>query len=187
MSISPPTDIVLDVARAADPTRYRQAVAKLDPAAAGTESAFSRALSAQASTSTGQTVPVGQARSPAPTDAGPSSAAEAKARNTAETYRQFEAMALSNLIEASMPSDSSFFGKGVAGDTWKSMLVQQMADQMAKHGGIGIATQMTRSALARNEGEAPAPAAAAMLSTTMERAMLKSMDDGRSDPADPVL
>ena len=30
MSISPPTDIVLDVARAADPTRYTQAAARLN-------------------------------------------------------------------------------------------------------------------------------------------------------------
>ena len=32
MSISPPSDIVLDVARAADPARYREAAAKLGTA-----------------------------------------------------------------------------------------------------------------------------------------------------------
>jgi hypothetical protein len=33
MSINPATDIVLDVARAADPARYKRAVAKLDATA----------------------------------------------------------------------------------------------------------------------------------------------------------
>ena len=37
MSISPPVDIVLDVARAADPVRYKDAVARLTRIAAPTD------------------------------------------------------------------------------------------------------------------------------------------------------
>ena len=40
MSISPPTDIVLDVARAADPARYQEATAKLGAPGAADPAAF---------------------------------------------------------------------------------------------------------------------------------------------------
>ncbi len=55
-------------------------------------------------------------------------------------------MALANMLQAAMPSDETFFGKGVAGETWKSMLIDQIATEMSKHGGVGIARQLARSA-----------------------------------------
>ena len=141
MSINPATDIVLDVARAADPTRYKRAVAKLDATA---PAGFAEQLAAEASKPAGspaapaETV-AQQVRKPGPK---PSDAAPDKA---AAAYRQFEAMALANMLEAAMPNDGSFFGKGVAGSTWKSMLLDQIASELAKHGGVGIAEQLARS------------------------------------------
>jgi Rod binding domain-containing protein len=56
-------------------------------------------------------------------------------------------MVLSNLLEDAMPDDgASFFGEGTAGGVWKSMLVEQIAGQMAKAGGIGIAAEIARGA-----------------------------------------
>ena len=146
MSINPATDIVLDVARAADPARYKRAVAKLDAAAAA---GFADSLSAE------ETAPARAAIRPAETVAVPKPTHDPAAKAKA-TYRQFEAMALANMLEAAMPSDSNFFGKGVAGDTWKSMLIDQIAEQMAKHGGIGIAEQLTRSIKQAGGGDAAA-------------------------------
>ncbi len=138
MSISPVTDIVLDVARAADPARYKRAVARLDAAKAA---GFVDSLAA-----------AGPARPPAPAALPPppprpvAKAGDAATDKTAATYRQFEAMALANMLQAAIPSSAGFFGKGVAGETWKSMLIDQIANQMAKGGGVGIAEQLARSA-----------------------------------------
>jgi Rod binding domain-containing protein len=63
-------------------------------------------------------------------------------------------MALSTMIEAAMPDESSvIFGKGTAGSVWKSMLAQQLGEQMAKAGGIGIAAQLARGAQAALVGD----------------------------------
>jgi len=42
-----------------------------------------------------------------------------------------------------LPKDTeSVFGKGLAGDMWKSQLAERLADVMADRGGIGIARSM---------------------------------------------
>ena len=42
-----------------------------------------------------------------------------------------------------MPKQSSaLFGTGTAGDVWKSMLAEQIAAEMARAGGIGIAEHL---------------------------------------------
>ncbi len=144
MSINPATDIVLDVARAADPARYKRAVARLDAAAGAgfTESLAAEAVAparAAAEPATAQDI-----RRPVP------KAGSTATDKAAATYSQFEAMALANMLEAAMPSDETFFGKGVAGDTWKSMLIDQIAGEMAKHGGVGIADQLARAEAGRS-------------------------------------
>ena len=144
MSINPATDIVLDVARAADPARYKRAVAKLD---AADGAGFADSLAAEGSApATPAPAPVPQH---APVIAQDSNTAAGRA---AVTYRKFEAMALANMLEAAMPRDENFFGKGVAGDTWKSMLIDQIASQMAKHGGVGIADELARAESGRRSG-----------------------------------
>ena len=63
-------------------------------------------------------------------------------------------MALATMIEAAMPDEAaSYFGEGTAGSVWKSMLAEQIAEQMAKAGGIGIAAQLARSAQAEFSAE----------------------------------
>jgi flagellar protein FlgJ len=140
MSISPATDIVLDVARAADPARYQRAVAKLDATAGAGFTESLRAEETDASARQQATV------DPLPPQAPTSRTGEATPDKAAAAYRQFEAMALANMLEAAMPSDETFFGKGVAGDTWKSMMIDQIAGEMARHGGVGIADELARSA-----------------------------------------
>jgi Rod binding domain-containing protein len=43
------------------------------------------------------------------------------------------------------------FGKGVAGDVWRSMLAEQLGNAVAKSGGVGIAKFLA----AAHPGEAP--------------------------------
>ena len=142
MSINPATDIVLDVARAADPARYRRAVARLDATAGA---GFTDSLAAEATApaaapqAAAETVAPQDVRKPVP------KASAAATDKAAAAYRQFEAMALSNMLEAAMPGDDNFFGKGVAGSTWKSMMIDQIASELAKHGGVGIASELARA------------------------------------------
>ncbi len=68
------------------------------------------------------------------------SAAASPRPGDAETYKKFEAMVLQNFVENMLPKDTGeVYGKGVAGDMWKSLLADKLADAMAERGGIGIA------------------------------------------------
>ena len=126
MAISPPSDLVLDVANAADPETYRASVERLRTLAASrmatgapTEgqafsvetTAFDRAVPQ----STGQKSP----------------------------YTKFEAFMLQSFVQSMFPDEgSAVFGKGIAGEYWKSMMAEAIAGKMADAGGIGIARML---------------------------------------------
>ncbi|HET7411054.1 MAG TPA: rod-binding protein [Pararhizobium sp.] len=127
MSISPSSDLVLDVLRAANPASVSAARARLaagepapTPAVAAADQSFAAQFNRAANTipakehGSGQEVPA--------------------------AYRKFEAMVLQSFIKEMLPKDSEdVYGKGVAGNIWKSMLAQHMATVISKRGGIGIA------------------------------------------------
>ena len=122
MAISPPSDIVLDVARAIEPANIDAARARLAQrtgAAAAADNSFS----------------IGDLRS--------ASAPEANA--TPETFVKFEAMVLQQFIQSMLPKDAgAVYGNGMAGDMWQSLLSQQLGDAVAERGGIGIADSILR-------------------------------------------
>ena len=52
-------------------------------------------------------------------------------------------MVLQTFIQNMLPKDTEgVYGKGLAGDMWKSQLAERVADVMAERGGIGIAKSM---------------------------------------------
>lgn len=58
----------------------------------------------------------------------------------ANPYTQFEAFVLQSFIQSMLPSDGSqIYGEGTAGQVWKSMLAEKMAQELSERGGIGIA------------------------------------------------
>jgi len=60
--------------------------------------------------------------------------------------QDFEAFVLQSFVEAMLPRDAErVFGGGTAGDIWKSMLAEQVAKELARSGGIGIAGMITQS------------------------------------------
>ena len=138
MSITPPSDIVMDVARAADPGRYQDAAGKLSaPGAATDPAAFGDAYR-----SAGLSIHM-------PLDArGTLTALQndnalAGAGKAGDPYKQFEAFVLRQFVETMMPSKASaVFGKGNAGGMWKSMLSEQVGNEVAKAGGLGIAKML---------------------------------------------
>ena len=136
MSVQPPSDIVLDVARAADPARYQAAVTKLSQ---GSPATFTDALGAAAA-----------GRAGLPAVAQPSADTVLTRFRTAATLaapgpkgtpaQQFEAFVLQSFVESMLPQGASaVFGKGNAGSIWRSMLAEQLGAQLAKSGGVGIA------------------------------------------------
>ncbi|NBN79358.1 hypothetical protein GWI72_13860 [Microvirga tunisiensis] len=149
MAIAPPTDLVLDVARAADPGTARLAAARLErlsyaaamPGAASgvDEGLFSEALDAAAA---GDAGPADV--SALPGGGGPSRVAmlnaTAVANGSLSPAQKFEAMILQQFVDGMMPDDAaSVYGAGMAGSMWKSMLAEQISTQIAARGGIGIA------------------------------------------------
>jgi len=138
MSISLPTDIVMDVAKAAEPARYQEAVAKLS--APGDPAAFTDTMQAA-----GLALHM-------PLDAAASlttlknQTALAGASPGSDPYKKFEGLVLQQFVEAMMPEKSeTVFGKGNAGSIWKSMLSEQIGQQIAKAGGIGIAKALGKA------------------------------------------
>lgn len=142
MAIDPPSDIVLDVARAADPERSAAVARRLTNLAAGAgdvETDFASAL--------------GQAGRPSPGGSPATGAPNMRARlaNVAEATNdkagrarvQFEAVLLNSFIGEMLPKDApEVYGQGLAGQMWRSMLADQVSRQIAGSGALGIAQRL---------------------------------------------
>ena len=146
MSISPPSDIVLDAVRAADPAKLEAGLRTLAAASAGGQSfetALTQSMPAQRS-APGLGALGERMRS---VDPGAEGATPAKA------YRGLEAFLLQTMIGAMLPQKAeSMFGKGLAGSVFKSMLAGELGSGMARSGGIGIAKAL-ESRAARQSGK----------------------------------
>lgn len=144
MAISPPGDLVLDVVNAAGPGDVEAAREKLRAKAA--DAAAVRLASAGEGFAAGMTDLGGAA-----SKAGLGNVRHEAVKGAApEAYRKFEAAILSNFIQNMLPSESEeVYGKGSAGEFWKSMMAEQMANAVSERGGIGIADQLYAKSLTR--------------------------------------
>ncbi|BAQ44651.1 MULTISPECIES: rod-binding protein [Methylobacterium] len=151
MSISPPSDIVLDVARAADPARFQEAAAKLSQPGSAGATAFADAAR-DVGLSTHMPLDARGALTGLQNQTAMSGAGS-------DPYKKFEGLVLQQFVEAMMPEKSeTVYGKGNAGGIWKSMLAEQIGTQIAKAGGIGIA-KMLNAAHPGTPAAAPTDAA----------------------------
>lgn len=63
-----------------------------------------------------------------------------------DAFTQLEAVFLRNFVEAMLPAeDAGSFGTGSAGEYWRSMLADEMAQAVAKNGQLGIADTLRKS------------------------------------------
>lgn len=138
MAISPPSDLVLDVVRAADPASVQEAQAQLRSNRASFEATsladagggFGAAVSILSRNSAGSAMPT---------------AVSGGDKAIPETYRKFEAMVLQNFVKSMLPADSEeIYGKGTAGEIWRGMMAEQIGDVISKGGGIGIAESLMK-------------------------------------------
>jgi peptidoglycan hydrolase FlgJ len=136
MAISPPSDILSEVARAADPARYQVAAQKLASGASPADAAsFDDAVRSLSSRPVGGGADIYQIRNSLRSDS--ESAAAEKSKKAGQ---EFEAFILQSFVESMLPKNAeNTYGKGTAGSIWKSMMAEQIGGQVARAGGIGIA------------------------------------------------
>ena len=147
MAITPPSDIVLDVARAADPEKYRAAVERLARLRATAEASAPPAASFNVPTT--PTANPAVATSPG-----------VQSRRRLDAYGQFEAFVLQSFLQSMLPQKASnVYGKGSAGEFWRSMLAERMGEELARSGQVGIARRL--AAAHHSQAQPADPAAAA--------------------------
>jgi hypothetical protein len=140
MAISPPSDIISDVARAADPARLQAASRKLMDGASPVDGAsFDDAVKAAADKSLMMSgADIYSLRNSLRNDA-----ENANAEKARQAHQEFEAYILQTFVESMLPKEAeNTYGKGSAGSIWKSMLAEQIGAQLSKAGGIGIADKL---------------------------------------------
>ncbi len=148
MAIRPPSDIVLDVARAIDPLRYQQAVSPASRACRGRLGPAVRSSlqpdrqRARFPARQGRHLDPRRRWQPHQVQPAHSGRRAGEARHVPQV-RSGEPL---DLRPGMLPQKAdAVFGEGTAGDVWKSMLAEQIANQMAAGGGIGIAAQLAKS------------------------------------------
>lgn len=148
MAIQPPSDILLDVAAAADPEKVRAATARLaklaaDPAVVDKD--FGKALAAATAagkagaSSTGATALAGKATSPMHLAASDAPTLKRGLSHKGDIYQKFEAVMLQSFVEAMLPKEDELYGGKETAGAFRSMMAEQLANQISKAGGIGIA------------------------------------------------
>lgn len=73
-----------------------------------------------------------------------------------KTAREFEAMALGELLQPmfdTVDTSKGPFGGGAGEQSWKPMMVTEMAKQIEAHGGLGLATPIYEAMLRMQEAQ----------------------------------
>jgi len=79
---------------------------------------------------------------------------------TVKSARDFEAMAIGQLLQPmfeTVDSAHSLFGGGAAEETWKPMMVTEIAKKIAANGGLGLARPVLAEMLRMQEAHAMNP------------------------------
>lgn len=144
MTIFPATDLVVDVGRAADPAKRADALHRLErfSANAPEAGAYSNAelsslihrnqrpsaqLSLQSRTTASIPTPIGKDES-------------------AAAFKKFEAFLLQTWLEVLLPgTDGGAYGHDNAGGVWRSLMAEQLGDQLAKNDSMGIGRLLAQS------------------------------------------
>jgi Rod binding domain-containing protein len=141
MAIDPPSDIVLEVARAADPTRAAAVAQRLNGLAANVNATgedFGAALDQASPTKAASVVegaPDMRARFASIQLGGNDKASKAQV--------QFESVLLNSLVSEMLPKDApQAYGQGLAGEMWRSLLAEKISGEIAGSGALGIGRRL---------------------------------------------
>ena len=67
--------------------------------------------------------------------------------------KKFEAIFVAQMMTSILPEDSEYFGEGFAGDAWRSMMSEQLANVAVKQTEFGIASLIDQGMSARSAAE----------------------------------
>jgi hypothetical protein len=177
VAINPPSDLVLGAVLAADPAKYRAAAQRLQ-GLGGVDGSEAPAPAATSSWPAAVKAADGQAAPPAstPGDArlpvASTRSALAQARKAPDAFAKLEAFVLQSFIQAMLPSNSeALFGKGTAGEVWKSMLAEKLGDELARSNQVGLAKRLAAGRIAATAGPPVAAGGGATLSPALVSAL----------------
>lgn len=140
--LDPSKDLLVNVIKAADPLKYQAMVKKLQNARLA-----SLKTKAIENTSFAKLEPISQNN-----NLYNSQIPRAMQVSSNIPYKKFEAVMLQNFIEKMFTSDTSdVFGKGQAGNIWRSMMSEAIGNEMAEAGGIGIAKMLEKQHKTQNQ------------------------------------
>ncbi len=142
MSFFPATDLVMDVARAAEPHKVAAATKRLtDIGAQAAPTDFTKFLGPQLTARAGAP----QSGSLAP-PASPFAKMESALSPAAQAAQKFEAFVLQGWLDAILPKqESGAFGVGAGANIWRGMMAEQLSLQLAKAGALGLHKTMASS------------------------------------------
>lgn len=149
MSIFPSTDLIVDVAKAADPRRQQVALRRLEAAANAPSVSFA-SLSGESpspikanvsGSSNWRAAGVGLRAAYQAPASGPA-VVPAASNPAADAAKKFEALVLQTFFEALLPKEDENFGSGVAGGVWRSMMAEQLSAKFAASGVIGLSKML---------------------------------------------
>jgi hypothetical protein len=142
VTVAPVPDLIADVMAAADPAAQRIATRRLEHMTPASGENFAAAIDRKLDTSLDSTA----AAAGSGISDGAGHAQIINKPTGASAYRKFEAFILQMFVESMLPKDATdVFGKGTPGTVWRSMLAEQISNEMAKGNGIGIAKQLAKS------------------------------------------
>ncbi|MEK4035346.1 rod-binding protein [Methylocystis sp. IM3] len=131
MSIFPATDIVSDVARAADPGKSRLAMKRLEE------------IGGEKAQGTGNSFVVATRAPPPPSATPPTTIIDSGVPNVARSdtlspTQKFEAFLLQSWLENVMPRGDGVYGAQAGADIWRSMMADQISSQLARADVMGL-------------------------------------------------
>ncbi|MBI1867118.1 MAG: rod-binding protein [Methylocystis sp.] len=93
-----------------------------------------------------------------PLDRNPLAPTPTEAAPALDATRKFEAYVIQSFLQNLLPQgEHGIFGQGTAGSVWRSMVAEQLGNQLAKAGGIGLHKIVERHWAERHAADGPAP------------------------------
>jgi len=161
MSIFPTTDLVSDVARAANPQKLQSAMQRLVKITQGpnaSQTSFAAAMRDAESALGPSKSPSSGAQGVALASAAPSPPALRAISSHSEAAQKFEAFILQSFVESVLPKQGgAAYGHGTAGGVWRSMMAEQLGAHLAKAGGVGIRKMIDANWARTHKVADPAP------------------------------
>lgn len=71
--------------------------------------------------------------------------------------KKFEAVFVAQMMTSILPEDSEYFGEGFAGDAWRSMMSEQLANVAVKQTDFGIASLIDQGFANRSDANSSMP------------------------------